>query len=192
MFNHHCFLVDADHHAPAVPVKNVRLHLVCVVWGFIYMLTFPTGIPMGLGAGFKWHEREKDKERPTDKERDREKEKEKEKEVEKLKDKVVDRPKSRKEKEDTSREHDPLGWTAMCEDWLCNGGGGTRVSGPTIADVGAPQPLMRRAPSKEPKRGPYQLLIKERLMGIYMAIYVHRDIQALVRGTKSFLAPTSS
>jgi len=139
---------------------------------------------MGLGAGFKWHEKEKEKERPKDKDKDREKEKEKE--IDKLKDKVVDRSKSRKEKEDMSQEHDPLGWTAMCEDWLCNGGG-TRIMSPTIADVGAPKPLMRRAPSKEPKKGPYQLLVKERLMGIYMAIYIHRDIQALVRGTKVFL-----
>ncbi|KXN85863.1 Synaptojanin-2 [Leucoagaricus sp. SymC.cos] len=72
----------------------------------------------------------------------------------------------------------------MCEDWFCNGGGsGFRVSSPTVADVSAPMPLMPRAPSKEPKKGPYQLLAKERLMGIYMAIYIHRDIRALVKGT---------
>lgn len=30
--------------------------------------------------------------------------------------------------------------------------------------------------------GPYELLVKERLMGIYLAIYVHRDVRSLVRG----------
>lgn len=133
-----------------------------------------SGIPMGLAAGFRWHEKEK--------ERLKEKEKEKDKEGEKDKDKGVDRSKSRKEKEDASREHDPSGWTAMCEDWLCNSGGGARMPNPTVATVSAPKPLVRRTPSKEPKKGPYQLLVKERLMGIYMAIYIHRDIQSLVKG----------
>lgn len=44
------------------------------------------------------------------------------------------------------------------------------------ADVSAPKPLMRRVPSKDPRKGPYQLLVKERLMSIYLAIYIHRDI----------------
>jgi hypothetical protein len=33
-----------------------------------------------------------------------------------------------------------------------------------------------------PKTGPYELLTKERLMGIYLALYVHRDIKSLVEG----------
>lgn len=32
------------------------------------------------------------------------------------------------------------------------------------------------------RTGPYELLVKERLMGIYMAVYVHRDVQPLVEG----------
>lgn len=75
----------------------------------------------------------------------------------------------------------------MCEDWLCNGGSfSNRSATPSVADVSAPKPLARRTPSKEPKKGPYQLLIKERLMGIYMAIYVHRDMRALVKGELTF------
>jgi hypothetical protein len=36
--------------------------------------------------------------------------------------------------------------------------------------------------SRSPNRhGPYELLCKERLMGIYLAIYVHRDVKPLVR-----------
>jgi hypothetical protein len=149
---------------------------------------------MGLGAGpFKWNEKEKEKSRDKEKEKGSELEHLKEH----LKDKIADMSKSRKDKdeakkrkeEDTSREHDPAGWTAICEDWLCNGGGSAaRNSTPTVADVSAPKPLMRRVPSKEPKKGPYQLLAKERLMGIYMAIYIHRDIHPLVKGTFAFVA----
>ena len=32
------------------------------------------------------------------------------------------------------------------------------------------------------RMGPYELLVKERLMGIYTAVYVHRDVRSLVRG----------
>ena len=32
------------------------------------------------------------------------------------------------------------------------------------------------------RKGPYELLVKERLMGIYMAVYVHRDVRPLIRG----------
>lgn len=30
--------------------------------------------------------------------------------------------------------------------------------------------------------GPYELAVKERMMGIYLAVYVHRDVKALIRG----------
>jgi len=39
---------------------------------------------------------------------------------------------------------------------------------------------------KEPVKkttGPYTLLVKERLLGIYLAIYIHRDLKPLVKGT---------
>lgn len=71
----------------------------------------------------------------------------------------------------------------MVEDWLCNGSAGyCRTGSPTTADVGFPRPLMRQKSSKDSRKGPYQLLIKERLMGIYMAIYIHRDLKPFVRG----------
>lgn len=38
------------------------------------------------------------------------------------------------------------------------------------------------ASEAQAKTGPYELLVKERLMGIYMAIYVHRDVWPLVQG----------
>ncbi|KAF9466458.1 Endonuclease/exonuclease/phosphatase [Collybia nuda] len=135
-----------------------------------------SGIPMGLGAGFKLIDKDRDKDK--DRERDREKDRE------------YDKPRSRhKDKDDhgKSREdpsHDgPSGWTSMIEDWLCHGSGaGFRTNSPTVADVGFPKPLSPRL-TKEPRKGPYQLLIKERMMGIYLAIYIHRDLRPLVRGT---------
>jgi len=123
-----------------------------------------TGIPMGLGAGFKLIDKDKDREK--DKERDKEKDRE-------------DVPHS---------PHDmPSGWTSMIEDWLCNGTGAVvRTFSPTVADVSSPKALSPRPLSlKEPRKGPYTLLAKERMMGIYLAVYIHRDLSPLVRGVYS-------
>ena len=38
------------------------------------------------------------------------------------------------------------------------------------------------ASEAQARTGPYELLVKERLMGIYMAIYVHRDVRPFVQG----------
>lgn len=38
-------------------------------------------------------------------------------------------------------------------------------------------------------KGPYQLLVKDRLMGIYMAVFVHRDIYPLVKGVSTDTVP---
>ncbi|TFK70303.1 DNase I-like protein [Pluteus cervinus] len=123
-----------------------------------------SGIPMGLGAGIK---------QLLDIDKDDEVTKLKEWEEE-------DYAKMRKHQEDDGV---PAGWTSMVEDWLCNGGpAATRNGGVSTADVGSPKPLSARASLKEPRRGPYVLLTKERLMGIYLAIYIHRDLRPLVRG----------
>ncbi|KAL0573409.1 hypothetical protein V5O48_008557 [Marasmius crinis-equi] len=133
-----------------------------------------SGIPMGLGAGFKRYDKDKDKDKDKD---DREK----------------DRPSKHSNKEETIRSkksyedmhHDstPSGWTSMTEDWLCHGGTAAKSVSPAPSDISIPKPLSPRLISKEPKRGPYQLLCKERLLGIYLAIYVHRDVKKFVRGT---------
>jgi hypothetical protein len=44
------------------------------------------------------------------------------------------------------------------------------------------------ASEAQARTGPYELLVKERLMGIYMAVYVHRDVRPLVQG----MGPNSS
>ncbi|KAJ7650437.1 inositol polyphosphate phosphatase [Roridomyces roridus] len=127
-----------------------------------------SGIPMGLGAGFKLIDREKDREVEREKSKD-------------------DRPRSRLRDmyKDDARDppmHHDAGWTAMIEDWLCHGARHAGAS-PTLSDIGSPKPLTARAPPKEQRKGPYQLLIKERMMGLYLAIYCHRDIRGFVRST---------
>lgn len=90
----------------------------------------------------------------------------------------------------------PAGWSSVVEDWLCNGGIFELPKAPktpkivevvgnvvTAAVPGTPRLALKRVPSlKEPKKGPYQLLVKERLMGIYLAVYVHRDLKPLIKG----------
>ncbi|KAJ7178628.1 inositol polyphosphate phosphatase [Mycena crocata] len=129
-----------------------------------------SGIPMGLGAGFKLIDRERDRdadrgEREKAKERDRD----------------YDKPRSKIHKDDAK---DPTrevlsGWTAMIEDWLCHGA--RQATSPTPSDIGVPKPLSARGAPKE-RKGPYQLLIKERMMGLYLAIYIHRELRPLVKG----------
>ena len=131
---------------------------------------------MGLGPGFQMIiEKEKDKDKDRDKPHD----------------KPWSRHKERSERDDGDRrntdEHEAhAGWTAMLEDWLCQGNGQWAARGtgsPTVADISFPKPLSPRVvSSKEGRRGPYQLLCKERMMGIYLAVYIHRDIRPLVMG----------
>ncbi|KAJ7726045.1 inositol polyphosphate phosphatase [Mycena maculata] len=132
-----------------------------------------SGIPMGLGAGFKLIDREKD--RDADR-AEREKAKER--------DKDYDKPRSRlrdiyKDDAKDPPGHEGSGWTAMIEDWLCHG---VRQASPTTSDISVPKPLSARGPPKE-RKGPYQLLIKERMMGLYLAVYIHRELRPLVSGT---------
>jgi hypothetical protein len=136
---------------------------------------------MGLGAGFKLKDL-KDKENIKDKS---------DKYKSKQKDKV-------KEKEDDDISHDiyaPTGWTSLLEDWLCNGSGCTDAKASNSFAAGtSPSPLLlppkhlsagnlsEYAGGKEQWKGPYQTLIKHRMMGLYLAVYIHRDIRTLVRG----------
>ena len=143
------------------------------------------GFPMGLSAGFKLIDKdlikdvvEKERSHPMPKQREKEKE---------------DVPVKHKSVNDSheSLGHQHSGWTSMVEDWLCYAAG---TSGPSTSSlVSEPEraysPTTHTPPSnehesktKDDQKGPYQLLTKERLMGIYMAIYIHRDIRAFVQG----------
>ena len=140
-----------------------------------------SGIPRGLGAGFKLgsgdREREKDKEH-KDKDRDQ--------------DTVEQEPEPLVEKRGPKSDEEPVphtsGWTSVLEDFLVHGIPFVGHSAHT-KDKGS-QPDLGRSYStgdikRRPKtgtRGPYEILVKERLMGIYLAIFVHRDAKHLVRG----------
>ncbi|KAF9267628.1 DNase I-like protein [Marasmius fiardii PR-910] len=128
-----------------------------------------SGIPMGLGTGFKLYDRDKEDREKDDKPRS-------------LKNGYKEEAiRSKKSYEDLVHDSPPSGWTSMIEDWLCYGGSATRI--PEASEISGPKRLSPRIVSKEPKKGPYQLLCKERLLGIYLAIYIHRDVRRFVRGT---------
>lgn len=118
---------------------------------------------MGLGAGFKLKEKEKEFAPPVDSEPD--------------------------------LASMPYGWTAILEDWLSHAGGSnlgvggnnpSKTNGETQC-LSAPN-LKRRISTKTAfsQKGPYEILIKERMMGLYLAVYVHREIKHLVQGMDAF------
>jgi hypothetical protein len=118
---------------------------------------------MGLGAGFKLKDKEKEIISPIDSEPD--------------------------------LASIPFGWTAILEDWLSHAGGSNSespsagVNKPCRADVepqGFVAPNLKRRISTKAavsRKGPYEILIKERMMGLYLAVYIHREIKHLVQGT---------
>jgi hypothetical protein len=133
---------------------------------------------MGLTAGFKILDKDRDKSREFDKDHDKPNQKLKEKE----------RPEDlRPHKLEDDSEGPPTGWTSILEDFLCNNGFSSRSGSPSTAEIGPPRPLIRQKSAKESRKGPYQLLIKDRLMGIYMAVFIHRDLKPLVRGMGSII-----
>ncbi|KNZ72104.1 72 kDa inositol polyphosphate 5-phosphatase [Termitomyces sp. J132] len=134
---------------PNFPLEAVHpYHLVVVAGQECPSLS---GIPMGLGAGLnKLMEKDKNKDREN-----------------------LEKSRTRHKDKDEDQSHEPpSGWTSMIDDWLCQGSG-TRTSSPTVADIGFPKPLAPRPLFKEPRKGPYQLLVKERMMGIYLAVFIH-------------------
>jgi hypothetical protein len=121
---------------------------------------------MGLAAGFKIGEKEKLKNGIHDDKADVE---------------IFEQERREEIRDTNAHEKAPSGWTQLVEDWLCNGIG-SKTSSLSSVQIGTPKPLMRQKSCREPRRGPYQLLIKDRLMGIYLALYIHRDLKPLVQG----------
>ncbi|THH30619.1 hypothetical protein EUX98_g3589 [Antrodiella citrinella] len=102
--------------------------------------------------------------------------------------------------------HPSYGWSAMLEDWYVDGGKHCEhplgPSKPPVLDVPIGDEHARvseditispKAKSagdlnahvdvKASSKGPYELLVKERMMGLYLAVFINRDIKGLVRGT---------
>ncbi|KAJ3813593.1 inositol polyphosphate phosphatase, partial [Lentinula aff. lateritia] len=141
------------------------------------------GIPMGLGAGFKLKEdRDKDKE-----EKPRSSKPSHGQESLKYK-----KSSGTDEYTQETATHNS-GWTSIVEDWLCHGSSMARAASPAISDIGIHKPLSSRTAltvkESTAKKGPYQLLCKERLLGIYLAMYVHRDLKPLVESTSKAFVP---
>ncbi|KAI0926293.1 hypothetical protein AcW1_008502 [Taiwanofungus camphoratus] len=102
-----------------------------------------------------------------------------------------------------SIHHPPHGWSSMLEDWYINNfytnlNGGVH---PEMANVTASDPDLLNPNSSEAgscsktspqksRAGPYELLVKERMMGLYLAVYVNRDVKHLVRGTSKSVVTT--
>lgn len=91
----------------------------------------------------------------------------------------------------------PYGWTAILEDWLSHAGGSnlgpsyiTRNK-PRKTDGESQSPILpnlkRRMFTRAAvsQKGPYEILIKERMMGLYLAVYIHREIKHLVQGMEA-------
>jgi hypothetical protein len=135
---------------------------------------------MGLGAGFRLKDLK-------DKERDKENIKDSKDKGDKHKSKQKDKDKDRDEEDASHDVYAPSGWTSILDDWLCNGSGctsNTKYSSPLFPPVNhlSTGNLPERATGKEQWKGPYQPLIKHRMMGLYLTVYIHRDIRTLVRG----------
>lgn len=91
----------------------------------------------------------------------------------------------------------PYGWTAILEDWLSHAGGSNL--GPSYITENEPRKtngesqspvlpnLKRRMFTRATvsQKGPYEILIKERMMGLYLAVYIHREIKHLVQGMEA-------
>jgi hypothetical protein len=140
-----------------------------------------------LGGGDK--EKEKDKDQDKDKDRDRERPNDERE----LSDPLLHE--RRAQKSDLGDEPVPHthGWTSILEDFFVHGltvvGPGARAkadrsSHPELGRASSVGDIRRRP--RTGTKGPYEMLVKERLMGIYLAVFVHRDAKHLVRGASFF------
>lgn len=172
--------------------KSVRARLVRILdCAPCIVMDSSAGIPMGLGAGIKLgaHDKEKDKDKSDDKDH------------EKLFHHLQSLKRKDKERDEASRgwkSSDDLpdevvvnfnhaGWTSMLERWLCHRTqANPQVQGEhALKDISASpkrHSLHRRVTVKESEMGPYVPLVKERMMGLYLAVYIHRDLRDLVEG----------
>ncbi|KAI0701222.1 hypothetical protein BC835DRAFT_1411617 [Cytidiella melzeri] len=190
-----------------------------------------SGIPMGLGAGFKLKDKERERLKEKDPSKDKEKaerpllssrpsEQSREDEDERARRRSRHRSLIRhhssqghshedvspanfdSSSQHISTHHQPSGWTYMLEDWYSKGV--PTSSTRDAPDVYTPQAghdttyLENGPASLSPKakstgdlnarlnamqKGPYELLVKERMMGLYLAVFVHRDVKELVEKT---------
>lgn len=147
------------------------------------------GIPMGLGAGIKLGvpDKEKDKDKSDDHEKHL-------LHLQSLKRKDKERDEASrgwKSSDDLPDEivvnYHQSGWTSTLEHWLCHRTqANPQVQGEhALKDIAASpkrHSLHRRVTVKESEMGPYVPLVKERMMGLYLSVYIHKDLRDLVEG----------
>jgi hypothetical protein len=149
---------------------------------------------MGLGAGIKLGvpSKERDKEKEKDKSDDKDyQEKHHLHHLHSFKRKDKDRDEATRGWKSSDDLPDEItvnpGWTSTLEHWLCHRTqANPQANGhQALKDISASpkrQSLHRRVTVKESDKGPYVPLIKERMMGLYLSVYIHRDLRDLVEG----------
>ncbi|KAI9001520.1 DNase I-like protein [Trametes punicea] len=132
-----------------------------------------SGIPMALGAGFKLNNKDKDNSRskhsllPPDA------------------DESVHRKSAETDPQSPSEKphehhHPPSSWSSVLENWYCH---------PPVAYPIASDPNLKTQHETQ-RVGPYELLAKERMMGLYLAVFIHRQAKPLVRGVSKSAVTT--
>lgn len=89
--------------------------------------------------------------------------------------------------EQVTVHYNQSGWTSILDHWLCHRTqANPLVTGDHMLKEFAPSPkrhsLHRRITIKDCDKGPYVPLVKERMMGLYLSVYIHRDLRHLVEG----------
>jgi hypothetical protein len=139
-----------------------------------------------------------------DKDKDREKDKDKDREQPNDEQDPSESPHESRAAAQKSDDDEPVphthGWTSILEDFFVHGmtvvGPGARTraerdrhhhhhhrhshSHPELGHVSSAAGDARRRCNNT--KGPYEMLVKERMMGLYLAVFVHRDAKHLVRG----------
>ncbi|KAH7884604.1 hypothetical protein F5I97DRAFT_1890616 [Phlebopus sp. FC_14] len=176
---------------PVLPAEAAHPYHLVVVAG--QECPSSSGIPMALGAGFKLGVPDKERERDKGDDKDHhEKYPLHHINSHKRKDKEKDEAtRGWKSSDDLPDEvvvpYNNSGWTSVLEHWLCH----RMQANPQVNDHALKeaaispkrQSLHRRVTVKESDKGPYVPLVKERMMGLYLSIYIHRDLRDLVEGT---------
>jgi len=153
-----------------------------------------SGMPLGLGAGFKLGsgDKEKEKEKEKDRDRDKDKDRDRDNDEQEPSEPFIEKRGPKTEQRDDEPVPHTHGWTSILEDFFVHG---MPIVGPSARtkDKGSHTELGRslstgdmKRRSKIGTRGPYEILVKERMMGIYLVVFVHRDAKHLVQRVSFF------
>ncbi|KAI0749899.1 hypothetical protein C8Q80DRAFT_1164548 [Daedaleopsis nitida] len=158
---------DAPHSLPVFPASPDHPYHIVIVAG--QECPSASGIPMALGAGFKLNNKDNSRSRhsllPLDA------------------DESIHRKSAEAEilsptiEKTHEHHHPPSSWSSILENWYCHP---PAAAGPLTATASDPN---LKTQHERQRTGPYELLIKERMMGLYLAVFIHRDARPFVQGT---------